>query len=91
MTDPAAGARGCENPPLSLFTPKAKFRDHVRSKNDTAMKNEVLLKFLCHNTVVVHQAIIELGIDGVFWPEKGEARSVMPFCRNQTAATGISG
>ena len=28
---------------------KAKFRDHVRSKNDMAMKNEVLCKFLCHN------------------------------------------
>jgi hypothetical protein len=26
---------------------KAKFRDHVRSKTDTAMKNEVLCKFLC--------------------------------------------
>ncbi len=28
---------------------KAKFRDHVRSKTDVAMKNEVLCKFLCHN------------------------------------------
>ena len=33
---------------------KAKFRDDVRSRTDTAMKNEVLLKFLCHNIVVVH-------------------------------------
>jgi transposase len=66
---------------------KAKFRDHVRSKSDTAMKNEVLLKLLCHNVVVVHQAIIELGIEGAFWPEKddGEARGVLRFdCRNQT-------
>ena len=30
---------------------KAKFRDHVRSKTDMAMKNEVLCKFLCHNIV----------------------------------------
>ena len=49
---------------------KAKFLDAVRSKTDTAMKNEVLCKFLCHNIDVVHQAIIELGIDGTFWPEK---------------------
>src|SRR5260370_15106042 len=28
---------------------KAKFRDHVRSKTDAAMKNEVYCQFLCHN------------------------------------------
>ncbi len=28
---------------------KAKFGDAVRSKTDTAMVNEVLCKFLCHN------------------------------------------
>src|SRR5581483_926703 len=28
---------------------KAKFRDHVRSKTDVAMVNEVLCKVLCHN------------------------------------------
>ncbi len=61
---------------------KAKFRDHVRSKSDVAMKNEVLLKFLCHNIVVVHQAIIELGIDGTFWPESSsEPRDVLPMTR----------
>ena len=49
---------------------KAKFRDHVRSKTDVAMQNEVLCKFVCHNIVVVHSAIIELGIEGTFWPEK---------------------
>jgi len=41
---------------------KAKFRDNVRAKTPTAMRNEVLLKLLCHNVVVVHQATIELGI-----------------------------
>jgi hypothetical protein len=46
---------------------KAKFRDHVRSRTDTAMKNEVLCKFLCHNICVVHQSQIELGIEPVFW------------------------
>jgi transposase len=59
---------------------KAKFRDHVRSKTDVAMKNEVLLKLLCHNVVVVHQAIIELGIEGTFWPEwVGEREDVLPM------------
>ena len=28
---------------------KVKFRDHVRSKGDVAMVNEVLCKLLCHN------------------------------------------
>jgi transposase len=69
---------------------RAKFRDHVRSKANTAMRNEVLLKLLCHNVVVVHQATIELGIEGAFWhDEPKETRSVLPLvrkglCRNQT-------
>jgi len=64
---------------------KAKFRDSVRSKTDTAMKNEVLLKLLCHNIVVVHQAIIELGIAPTFWPddEPTGGPTVIPFCKNQ--------
>jgi hypothetical protein len=28
---------------------KAKFRDHVRSKSDMAMVNEVLCKIICHS------------------------------------------
>ena len=43
------------NAESSFSMVKAKFRDHVRSKTDTAMKNEVLCKFLCHNICVVHQ------------------------------------
>jgi transposase len=46
---------------------KTKFRDHVRSKTDTAMKNEVLGKILCHNICCVISAIYELGINPVFW------------------------
>jgi transposase len=42
---------------------KAKFRDHVRSKTDVAMKNEVLAKILCHNICCLISAIYELGID----------------------------
>jgi len=53
---------------------KAKFRDHVRSKTDVAMKNEVLCKFLCHNICAVHQSHLELGIVPVFWGE-GAARA----------------
>jgi transposase/predicted nucleic acid-binding Zn finger protein len=45
---------------------KAKFRDHVRSKTDVAMKNEVLCKVLCHNICCVISAIYELGIEPAF-------------------------
>jgi transposase len=45
---------------------KAKFGDAVRSKTDTAMKNEVLCKFLCHNICVVHHSHIELGLEPIF-------------------------
>lgn len=54
---------------------KAKFRDHVRSKTDVAMTNEVLCKFLCHNICVIHQSHIELGIAPVFW---GDPRTPQP-------------
>jgi transposase len=63
---------------------KAKFRDHVRSKTDVAMTNEVLCKFLCHNICVVHQSHIELGIVPVFWgekpiPDSAEASASLPL------------
>jgi transposase len=45
---------------------KAKFRDHVRSKTDVAMKNEVLCKVLCHNICCLIHAFYELGIDPMF-------------------------
>jgi transposase len=45
---------------------KAKFRDHVRSKTDIAMKNEVLCKFLCHNICCLISAMYELGIQPAF-------------------------
>jgi transposase len=47
---------------------KAKFRDHVRSRSDTAMKNEVLCKVLCHNICCVIHSHCDLGIEPVFWP-----------------------
>jgi transposase len=46
---------------------KAKFRDHVRSKTDTAMKNEVLCKFLAHNICCLISAMYELNIEPEFW------------------------
>jgi transposase len=49
---------------------KAKFGDSVRSKTATAMKNEVLCKFLCHNLCCLIASQIELGIEPVFWPDE---------------------
>ena len=45
---------------------KAKFRDHVRSKTDVSMKNEVLCKVLCHNICCLISATYELGINPDF-------------------------
>jgi hypothetical protein len=65
---------------------KAKFRDSVRSKTDTAMTNEVLCKFLCHHICVVIQSQCELGIEPVFWQNEpaepqGDAPAVLPLVR----------
>jgi transposase len=46
---------------------KAKFRDHVRSKTDVAMVNEVLCKIICHNICCLIQEAHELGITTEFW------------------------
>ena len=45
---------------------KAKFGDGLRSKTDTAMKNECLAKFVCHNLCCVIQSMHEFGIDPTF-------------------------
>jgi hypothetical protein len=55
---------------------KAKFRDHVRSKTDVAMKNEVLCKFLCHNICVLIQSHLKLGIEPFFWTDEPKAKAV---------------
>ena len=52
---------------------KAKFRDHVRSKTDVAMVNEVLCKIICHNICCLIQESHELGIDTSFWAETSPA------------------
>ena len=46
---------------------KAKFRDHMRGKTDTAMTNEVLCKILCHNICCLIQSMYELGIEPSCW------------------------
>ncbi len=46
---------------------KAKFGARVRSKTPTAQVNEVLLKALCHNIVVLIQSMYEMGIQPEFW------------------------
>ena len=42
---------------------KAKFSDLVRSKDSVAQENELLLKILCHNIVVLIHESFELNID----------------------------
>jgi transposase len=49
---------------------KRKFGDSVRSKTDTAMKNEVLSKLLAHNICCLIQEQHELGIEPVFWQDE---------------------
>ena len=49
---------------------KAKFGDSVRSHTETAMRNEVLCKFLCHNLCCLIHSQIELGIEPLFWSEE---------------------
>jgi transposase len=53
---------------------KAKFRDHVRSKTDVAMVNEVLCKIICHNICCLIQETHELGIEAAFWAETSLAQ-----------------
>lgn len=51
---------------------KRKFGDAVVSKTDTAMVNEVLCKFLCHNLTCLIQEQETLGIAPVFWKDDSE-------------------
>lgn len=55
---------------------KGKFRDHVRSKTETAMRNEVLCKILCHNIVVLIHEMYELNIEPNFWAEDSLAHKI---------------
>jgi hypothetical protein len=55
---------------------KAKFGDSCRSKTDTAMKNEVLAKFVCHNICVLIATAYELGVDPTLWAGSQVAHNV---------------
>ena len=46
---------------------KGKFGDALLSKSETGQTNEILLKFLCHNIVVIIHEIHELGIATPTW------------------------
>lgn len=48
---------------------KKKFGKVVRSKTDTAMINEVLAKFLCHNLCCLIEAIYKNIIQPIYWGE----------------------
>jgi len=50
----------------AIMAIKTKFGDSVRSKTDTAMKNEVLCKILCHNLCRLINAMHEFGIQPDF-------------------------
>jgi len=52
---------------------KSKFLDHVFSKSEIAMRNEVYCKILCHNICCLIQSIYELGIEPDFLPEREDA------------------
>ena len=65
---------GLSNVESTFSMIKAKFRDHVRSKTDVAMVNEVLAKVICHNICVLIQELYELGISTAFWAETSPAQ-----------------
>lgn len=52
---------------------KTKFGDSVKSKNEVAQVNEVLLKFLCHNICCLILAMFEFGIIPNFAQEEAPA------------------
>jgi len=58
---------------------KAKFGGSVRAKTPTAQVNEALLKFLCHNTVVLIQSIYELDLEPVFWQDCLKVKSLPQY------------
>jgi len=63
---------------IDLSAVKRKFGDSVISKTDTAMVNEVLCKFLCHNLTCLIQEQGTLGITPVFWKDEQLADGEKP-------------
>jgi transposase len=56
---------------------KTKFGDAVRSKTDTAARNEVLAKVLCHNICCLISAMIELGIEPDFIGKSAQQKTTL--------------
>jgi transposase len=56
---------------------KRKFGGEVRSKTDTAMKNEVLAKLVAHNLCCLIQEQHELGIEPLFWKDAAPAATAL--------------
>jgi transposase len=57
---------------------KSKFGDSVRSKTETAARNEVLCKMLCHNICCLISAMYELGIVPMLTGEVAHKPEGMP-------------
>ena len=60
---------------------KRKFVDAVVGKSDTAMTNEVLCKFLCHNLTCLIQEQETLGIAPISWKDEAPDATTRTFCR----------
>ncbi len=59
---------------------KRKFGEMVRSKTDTAQRNEVLCKFICQNVCCLIHAVYELGLPLLPSDDEGEQpRSILKF------------
>jgi transposase len=59
---------------------KRKFGDSVRSKTETAMKNEVFAKFVCHNVCCCIQSAYEFGVEPIFATEtEHDSKMILNF------------
>ena len=72
---------------------KAKFGGSVRAKTPAAQINEVLLKILCHNIVVLVASMYELGIEPIFRAERAlpDKRWPKGHCRARLVDAGCEG
>jgi hypothetical protein len=76
---------GRSNVESTFSAVKRKFGDSVMGKTDTAMTNEVLCKFLCHNLTCLIQEEETLGIAPIFWKDEQPADpEILPMRRLTT-------
>ncbi len=62
------------NAESTMWMIKSKSSEHIRSKTDIAIVNELLCKVLCHNICVVISSMYELGVEPTFCAEMGLAQ-----------------